>query len=327
MSAAKDYYKTLGVSRNASKEDIKKAYRELARKYHPDLNPNDKNAEEKFKEIQEAYEVLSKDDKRKQYDTFGSTGFGGPGGFGGRKGGQGFSGGYRYTGGFGGFDDVFRDIFGFSSASRGGRRPGGDPFSDIFTQTEQDFRTKKDVEHEVVVDFFTAINGGNKEINISSRDATGRTTSEKISVKIPAGITEGAKIRVAGKGEQDSTGRRGDLILKVKISSHPVFKREKDDIYVDLPVTIYEAGLGAEVTVPTLEGSASVVIPPGIKNGTKLRLKNKGIKNTKTGKKGNQYVVIRIEMPQKIDKDLEKKLDEIKNNSPYNPRKKLEDYM
>ncbi len=325
MSAAKDYYKTLGVSRNASKEDIKKAYRELARKYHPDLNPNDKNAEEKFKEIQEAYEVLSKDDKRKQYDTFGSTGFG-PGGFGGRPGGQGFSGGYRYTGGFGGFDDVFRDIFGFGGASRGSRRAGGDPFSDIFSHTE-DFSTTKDVEHEVVVDFFTAINGGNKEINISSRDAMGRTTSERISVKIPAGITEGSKVRVAGKGEQDRTGRRGDLLLKVKISPHPVFRREKDDIYIDLPVTMYEAGLGAEVNVPTLEGSASVVVPPGIKNGTKLRLKNKGIKNARTGKKGDQYVVIKIEMPPKIDKDLEKKLQEIKSNNPYNPRKKLEDYM
>lgn len=326
MSAAKDYYKTLGVSRNASKDEIKKAYRELARKYHPDLNPNDKKAEEKFKEIQEAYEVLSKDDKRKQYDTFGSTGFG-QGGFGGRPGGQGFSGGYRYTGGFGGFDDVFRDIFGFGSGPRGGRRAGGDPFEEVFGFGEQETRQRRDTEHEIVIDFHTSINGGNKDININSRDAVGKTTTERISVKIPPGVTDGAKIRVPGKGEQDRTSRRGDLLLKVKISPHPIFRREKDDIYVDLPVTIYEAGLGAEITVPTVDGSASVVIPSGVKNGTRLRLKNKGIKNIKTGKKGNQYVVIKIDMPDKIENDLKEALKDIQDNTPYNPRKKLEDYL
>lgn len=325
MSAAKDYYKTLGVSRNASKEDIKKAYRELARKYHPDLNPNDKNAEEKFKEIQEAYEVLSKDDKRKQYDTFGNAGFG-QSGFGG-QGGTGFSGGFRYTGGFGGFDEVFRDIFGFSSSAGARGRAGADPFSDIFTQETRHSRQRRDVEHEIVVDFLTAVKGGDRDINISSRDALGRTTTEKISVKIPAGVSDGSKIRVAGKGEQDRTGRRGDLLLRVKVTPHPVFRRDKDDIYIDLPVTIYEAGLGTEVQVPTLEGSANVVIPSGVKNGTKLRLKDKGIKNSKTGKKGNQYVVIKIEMPDKIDEELKKKLQDIKNLTPYNPRKKLEKYM
>lgn len=327
MSAAKDYYKTLGVSKNASKEDIKKAYRELARKYHPDLNPNDKNAEDKFKEIQEAYEVLSKDEKRKQYDTFGTADFS-QSGFGGAQGGRGFSGGYRYTGDFGGFDEVFRDIFGFSGATRGSRRPGGaDPFSDIFGQAERDSGVRRDVEHEIVVDFFTAVKGGTRDINLSSTNASGRTTTEKISVKIPEGVTEGSKIRVAGKGEQDMSGRRGDLLLKVKVTPHPVFRREKDDIYIDLPVTVYEAGLGTEVNVPTLEGSAKVVIPKGVKNGTKLRLKNKGVKNSKTGRKGNQYVVIKIEMPDKIDKELEEKLEEIKNKNPYNPRKKLENYL
>ena len=326
MSASKDYYKILGVPRNASKEQIKKAYRELARKFHPDLNPNDKSAEDKFKEIQEAYEVLSKDDKRKQYDMFGTAGFnqGRPGG---RQGWQGSTGGFRYTGDFGGFDEVFRDVFGFGSATGPGRRAGQDPFSDIFGFTEQSAGSRKDIEHEITIDFQTAINGGDRELNIKSHGAAGTQTTEKISVKIPAGVMNGSKIRVAGKGESDRRGVRGDLILTVKISPHPVFRREKDDIFLDLPVTFYEAALGAKINVPTLEGSASVVVPKGVKSGTKLRLKGKGVTNIKTGKKGDQFVVIKIEMPDKIASDLESELETIREHYPYNPRKKLEEYI
>jgi len=327
MSADKDYYKILGVPRNASKDQIKKSYRELARKYHPDLNPNDKSSEEKFKKIQEAYEVLSKDEKRKQYDMFGTTGFG-QGGTGSRQGWQGSTGGFKYSGDFGGFDEVFRDVFGFGSAAgTGRRRAGGDPFSDIFGHAEQQSGAKKDIEHEITIDFHTAINGGTRELNIKSHGAAGSQTTEKISVKIPVGVTNGSKIRVAGKGETDRRGVRGDLILSVNVTPHPIFRREKDDISLDLPVTFYEAALGANITVPTLEGSASVVVPKGVKNGTKLRLKGKGIKNIKTGKKGDQFVVIKIEMPDKINRDLETDLEDIRNNYPYNPRKKLEDYI
>lgn len=323
MSTAKDYYKILGLSRTATKNEIKKAYRDLARKYHPDLNPGDKKAEEKFKEIQEAHEVLSNDDKKKNYDMFGNSSFGGQGR---PQGGQS----YTYTTeDISGFEDIFKDMFGFggggytrrSSKSTEGL---GDIFG--FGGGRREQQKPKDIEHTLTIDFMSAINGGTKDITISSKTPGGKASKEKITVKIPPGVDNGSKIRVQGKGEQINR-ERGNLILNVKVTPHPLFKRENDDIYLYLPITIYEALFGAEVDVPTINGSAKLVIPPGVQSGNKLRLKDKGAENIKTKRKGDQFVVLQITMPETPDENIKNLIKEIGNNFPYNPRKKLSQYL
>ena len=328
MSKVKDYYKTLGVTKSSSKDEIKKAYRDLARKYHPDMNPDNKDAEEKFKEIQEAYEVLHDDQKRQQYDTFGSTGFSSQQG-----GGPGFSGSYTYSGNIPSFEEIFKDIFSYSGSPGGSYRQQtrgrSDPFNDLFGNFGRGAGTSsqkpKNTQHEITIDFNTAINGGTKDLTINSRDTRGKQKSEKLSVKIPPGVDTGSKIRVNGKGEQVGN-KRGDLILKVKVQPHKIFRREKNNIVIDLPITFYEAAIGTNVDVPTIDGKAQMVIPPGVQNGSKLRLKNKGVKNIKTGKTGDQYVIIKIVMPDKIDKNVLEKMEDIKSNNPYNPRKEFEKY-
>lgn len=326
MPKIKDYYKILGISKNASKDEIKRAYRELARKYHPDLNSGDKTAEDKFKEVQEAHEVLSDDQKRKNYDMFGSSGvnFGSSGGSN-----RASSGHYQYSGDFSQFEDLFKDVFGFSSSGRSGGR-SSDPFSNLFgfggAGPSDKNQKNKNIEHEITIDFITSIKGGERNLTINTQDLRGGKNTEKISVKIPPGVDNGSKVRVQGKGET-SRGKRGDLILKVKVSPHPIFSRDKNDIYLDLPITFYEAALGTEVEVPTIDGKANLKIPPGVQNGTKLRLKNKGVKDIKSKKKGDQYVNIKVSMPENISDTIKSKLEDIKNSAPYNPRKNLEKYF
>lgn len=333
MAAARDYYKILGVSKNASKEDIKKAYRSLARKYHPDLNPDDKMAEEKFKELQEAHEVLSDEEKRKTYDMFGSAEF--------RPGGQttwrraGDPGGssYQYTYSskdFPGFEDIFKDIFGFRGdprARRGTGRGTGDVFRDIFSYASRKKPTKgRDLEYQIEIDFNTAIKGGVRDISIS-RQKLNNVITEKLSVKIPPGVATGSKIRVQGKGESGGRGDKGDLYLRIKVKPHPMFKRKQDDIYLELPITYYEAALGKQVDVPTIDGTAKVSIPSGVQNGTKLRLKGKGVQNVKTKVRGNQYVEIKIVMPDNIKESDKEIFEKLAESSPYDPRTKFSRYM
>ena len=333
MAAARDYYKILGVSKNASKEDIKKAYRSLARKYHPDLNPDDKMAEEKFKELQEAHEVLSDEEKRKTYDMFGSAEF--------RPGGQttwrraGDPGGssYQYTYSskdFPGFEDIFKDIFGFRGdprARRGAGRGAGGTFRDIFTYASREKPTKgKDLEYQIEIDFNTAIKGGVRDISIS-RQKLNNVITEKLSVKIPPGVATGSKIRVQGKGESGGRGDKGDLYLRIKVKPHPIFKRKQDDIYLELPITYYEAALGKQVDVPTIDGTAKVSIPSGVQNGTKLRLKGKGVQNVKTKARGNQYVEIKIVMPDNIKESDKEIFEKLAESNPYDPRTKFSRYM
>jgi curved DNA-binding protein len=333
MAAARDYYKILGVSKNASKEDIKKAYRSLARKYHPDLNPDDKMAEEKFKELQEAHEVLSDEEKRKTYDMFGSAEF--------RPGGQttwrraGDPGGssYQYTYSskdFPGFEDIFKDIFGFRGdprARRGAGRGAGGTFRDIFSYASREKPTKgKDLEYQIEIDFNTAIKGGVRDISIS-RQKLNNVITEKLSVKIPPGVATGSMIRVQGKGESGGRGDKGDLYLRIKVKSHPIFKRKQDDIYLELPITYYEAALGKQVDVPTIDGTAKVSIPSGVQNGTKLRLKGKGVQNVKTKARGNQYVEINIVMPDNIKESDKEIFEKLAESNPYDPRTKFSKYM
>ena len=316
MNTEKDPYAVLGVPRNATQDQIKKAYRDLARKHHPDMNQGDKRSEEKFKEIQHAYETLSDPEKKKAYDMFGTTGFGGqkPGG----------GGSYRqYSRGFPGIDEIFKDIFSQGGGSYGMGGAGGS-FGDIFDfgATRQRTRKPRTIRHTVTLDFETAVKGGEKELLIKSPEGE----TKKITVKIPAGVKTGSKVRLPGRGEQ-SNSTAGDLILEIRVLSHPVFKRENDDIYIDLPLTLYEAVLGTLIDVPTVESPVKLTIPPGVGSGTKMRLKEKGVRNPKTGKRGDQFVVVQIAMPQELDKYMEDLMSEIEEKYPYDPRKKFRQYL
>ncbi|MBI4228523.1 MAG: DnaJ domain-containing protein [Deltaproteobacteria bacterium] len=308
MAPKKDYYNLLGVSRNATKEEIKKAYRKLARKYHPDLNPGNKEAEQKFKEIQEANEVLSNEEKRKNYDTFGTADFqAGPGRTTWRWS-EGSPGGFDFNiSDLGGFENLFGDIFGTGWTERG-------------------FSKGRDIEYQVTIDFETAIRGGTRDLTISKQTREGEVIAETLSVKIPPGVDDGSRIRVKGKGGE-GRGTSGDLYLRIKVKTHPIFGRKKDDIYVDLPITFYEAALGAQIRVPTIDGSATLTVPPNVQSGTKLRLKGKGVENLKTRQRGDQYVVLKIVMPETINDTTKRKFEELRNINPYNPRSHLEKFI
>ena len=306
MSAQKDPYKVLGVARNATQEQIKKAYRDLARKHHPDMNRGDKTSEERFKEIQHAYETLSDPEKKRAYDTFGTAGFGG-GAQGGRA---------RYSRGFPSMEEIFGDIF--AQGGFGARGAGGG-FGEVFDfgQARRP-RRPRDVRRSVTLDFRDAVGGAEKEILVKPPGEP----EKKITVKIPAGVDTGSKVRIPGRGERTDSGT-GDLILEVRVSPHPVFRREGDDVYLDLPLTVYEAALGTRVDVPTVGSPVRLTIPPGIASGTKMRLRGKGAKNPRTGKTGDQFAVVQIAMPEKPDEGMEKLMGEMAEKYPYDPRKKL----
>lgn len=301
--AAKDYYQILGVTKGASHDEIKAAFKTAAKKYHPDRNPDDKVAEEKFKEISEAYEVLGDEAKRKQYDQFGRFDFGGRGPQ------DPFQQGFWQQGGFNQVDieDIFGDIFGFGGARRGRKAgkvkfdfgdlggggftgfsggPGGSSYS-------QAGRNGADLTWALPIDFLEAVQGCEKQILTSD--------GHKVKVKIPAGVDTGSKIRLAGKGNPGvAGGRPGDLIIETEVRAHPYFRREGDDIHVDVNVSVLEALQGATITVPTVQGDVSLKIPKGSQGGQKMRLKGKGVPNLKTKEIGNQYVHLNVVVPKDL---------------------------
>ena len=315
MDTKRDYYQILGVERTASPEEIKKAYRRLAKQYHPDLNPNDKEAERKFKEIQEAYEVLSDEEKRRAYDMFGTVEFTPGAGATTWRTTEGFHDIEFGFGGFPGFESLFEEIFG---TMRPGRRR---------TRT---WRARgRDVESTLEIDFDTSIWGGEKEITITREVRGGETHIERLTVKIPPGVTTGSKIRVPGKGGPGlGGGPPGDLYMIIKVRPHPIFERRGDDIYLELPVTVTEAILGTETDVPTVDhGTATVKVPPGVQEGTKLRLRGKGAPNPRTGQRGDMYAVIRVVMPERLNDEAKKKVEELDRLLDYDPRRHLRRYM
>jgi molecular chaperone DnaJ len=357
MADKRDYYDVLGVSKTASEDEIKKAYRSLAKKYHPDLNPNNKEAEEKFKEVNEAYETLSDQTKRSQYDQFGHAGaqgfngFNGAGGFGGA--------------GFGGFEDIFSSFFG------GGRQTSA--------QNSNRPRQGDDLEQSITIDFQESIDGCKKEIKITVDDecstcgGTGafskndinvcsrchgsgsvvveqnsifgrvqtQTTCPKcggrgqditrkcekcngkgrirktkdITINIPAGIADGMSMRLEGKGQAGyNGGPNGDLYVNVRVRPHKEFKREGDDIYLEIPISFTQAALGDNVEVPTPYGNVTLKIPAGTQPKTKFRLKGKGARNVRSGSFGDQYVIVNVEVPTNLsgeEKSLIEKLGKL----------------
>lgn len=334
--AEKDFYKILGVARGASEEEIKKAYRQLAKKYHPDVNKGDKKAEEKFKDVSEAYEVLGDKKKREEYDMFGAAGVGA--GFSGQQGGGGPH--YYYTsqGGPGGvppgFD--FSSFFGGGRASTGGRSQQfseedfGKIFGDIFgaggmggargrSGPKQQPVRGADRYYTMEIDFMDACLGKTTKLSIPH----GKGVS-KVNVKIPPGVKQGSKIRLTGKGEQPpGKGQPGDLFIEVQVKPHPYFRREGDDIYLDVPISIYEAVEGASIEVPTLAGKLNMKIPAGTQGGQKFRLKGKGVLHRKGSGHGDQYVVVQIKVPKDVGPDGKEILEEFSEKYPLDPRKGL----
>src|ERR1700726_3759821 len=400
-TSKKDYYEILGVKKSASAEDIRKAFRKLARKYHPDVNPGDKAAEEKFKALSEANEVLSDPKKRKIYDQVGfysdnidpataeayARAGGGAGGF--QGGGPGNARGNVVNVDVGGFD--FSDMF--ENAGREGRGAAGsgsfrDIFSGIFgggrgtAAAEEGPEPGTDLEYQVNVPFWTAIRGGVMRINISRQDVcsncrgqgfleqpgkcpqcngTGQVTqtggrmkfnvqcprchgtgknistcptchgegtvtkTEPLEVRIKAGTRDGQRIRVPGKGNAGGHGGApGDLYAIIRTEEHPIFRRDGDDIYLTVPVSVTEAALGAKVEVPTIDGRAMLKIPPGTQSGQKLRLREKGVPSaTKEGVRGDEIVEVKVTVPMPRDEKTKELLRELAKLNPEDPRAEL----
>jgi len=373
-----DYYELLGVPRKASVKDIRAAFRKLARKYHPDLNPGDKAAEEKFKQIQEAYDVLSDSKKRQMYDQYGFYNENLPPG--------GYPGGQESTSDPG----VNFDFGGFDFGGSPGAGAGGSSFRDLFSQffggrggvaTEPEHEPGGDLEYQLEIDFWDAVRGAVKKLSITRMDTcetchgtgaigspqtcptchgtgsiqqaagkmrfnvpctrcggTGKLRTvcrtcggegrvrrtETIEVRIPAGVANGGRVRVPGKGNAGTMGAPpGDLYLRVVVRPHPFFERRGNDLYTKVPVTVSEATLGAKIEVPTIDGRSLVKIPPGTNSGSTLRLREKGVPSARNGVRGDQYVEVQVVVPKRTDERVRNLMKDLEKIEPEDPRKDL----
>ncbi|MFO0892926.1 MAG: DnaJ C-terminal domain-containing protein [Isosphaeraceae bacterium] len=319
-----DYYEILGVAKDATPEAVKKAYRGMARKYHPDVNPGDKSAEKKFKEVQQAYDVLSDPEKRALYDRYGTAAFEGMGAAGPRTSasewtarfgepGQEtidfseffgpFSGPGQDAGGAGGAGGagIFEELLGRMRAPRGSARPRGG----------------RSLEAQLTIPFLTAVRGGETSISVQREDGK----QESLVVKIPPGVDTGAKLRLKGQGEPGPKGgQRGDLTIQITVEPHPYFKRDGRDLTVEVPISIAEAVMGARIDVPSLDGMKSVTIPPGSSSGQKLRLKGKGIPASGHHPDGDLFVQLRVVVPRSVDETSKRLIQEFADRNKQNPR-------
>lgn len=281
---SKDYYKVLGVDKNASEEEIKKAFRKLAHQHHPDKK--DGNSD-KFKEINEAYSVLSDKKKRSQYDTFGQAGFGGQG----------------YSGGFNASDFGF-DFSGFQQAGFDGGDLG-DILSSIFGGKR--VRRGRDIAVDIELSFHESVFGAERKVVINSK----LVKQKEVQIQTPPGIDDGQMIRMSGMGETIEGGVPGDLYVKVHVRRHPTLRKEGYNLVMDLQIKLTEALLGAEHKIATLDGDLTLKIPAGTNSGTILRVKGKGVP-TSPGKRGDLYVRIKVGLPEKLSKDAKKLIEELK---------------
>jgi curved DNA-binding protein len=294
----RDYYETLGVAKTASEDEIKSAFRKLARKYHPDVAKDKKAAEEKFKQINEAYEVLSDPDKRRKYDQLGEN-WNQPGGFqpppqwgggqpGGFRWGSGENGGVEFEFGGTGFSDFFEAFFG---GGRGRSAFGG--FGQRGTMAERG----NDVEADIMVTLEEALNGSTRQVSLRR---AGSKKTETYQVKIPRGVREGQRIRLAGQGEAgERGGKSGDLFLRVRLARHPDFSVEGSDLVHEVKIAPWQSVLGDQLIVPTLEGDARLKLPPGTQGGQRFRLRGRGLPGV-SGQRGDLYVVAQIAVPKKL---------------------------
>jgi molecular chaperone DnaJ len=391
-ASKQDYYQVLGVARDAKADEIRKTYRKLARKYHPDLNPGDKASEERFKKVQEAYDVLSDVKKRQVYDQYGfysdNIPPGGPGPAGG-------GGGHEPEMGFGGFDfSEFVNQAGSANAGSGGAAAGGagaGAFRDIFSQFFSNRKGEReaavpekgsDLEYGLNIDFWESIRGTQVKLNIVRQevcetcggsgatgnsstvcpecDGTGNVTQmagamkfsltcprcdgkgrlrnvcptchgdgrlskpDSVEVRIPPGAQSGSRLRVAGKGNAGRNGAGpGDLYITVRVEPHPFFRREGDDIHIQVPITVSEAGLGAKIEVPTIDGRALLKVPQGTQNSQKFRLREKGVTNGRKSSRGDEIVEVVIQAPKVNDERTKELLRELSQVSAEDPRKEM----
>ena len=374
-SAKQDYYELLGVPRKATAKEIRTAFRKLARKYHPDLNPGDKSAEEKFKQLQEAYDVLSDTKKRDMYDQYGFYSDNAP------------------PSGYGGGTDAGAGNvnFDFGGFDFGGQQGAGSSFRDLFGQffggrrgaaaMEPEEEPGGDLEYQIEIDFRDSVRGAVKKLQITRMDAcetchgtgavgspqtcptcngsgsvqqtagkmrfnvpcsrcggTGKLRTacrtcggegrvrrtETIEVRIPAGVANGGRVRVPGKGNAGTMGApAGGLYLQVVVRPHAYFERRGNDLYTKVPVTVPEASLGGKIEVPTIDGRSLVRIPPGTNSGSTLRLKEKGVPHGKSGARGDQYVEIQVVVPEPTDERVRHLMKELEEIAPADPRKDL----
>ncbi len=307
MASKRDYYDVLGITTSATTDEIRAAHRKLARKLHPDVNKED-DASEKFAEVQEAYDILSDEEKKTKYDRYGHSGSGND-----YSGGQGSSGWSNVD------SETFEDIFGGAS---GGRRQGPSGFGGF----DGDFGGPgprgpvkgRDIEHVLEIGFAVAAFGGSETLKMGTPQG-GSTT---LDVKIPAGSEDGSTLRIRGKGERGSgNGPSGDLLLKLKVGAHPWFTRKGLDLSITVPISITEATLGAKVRVPLLKGSATMTIPPAIRSGGKLRLKGKGITDSKEHS-GDLHVIVEIITPSTLEEEDRSALESMSTRLP-DPRADL----
>ena len=305
---SKDPYEILGISRTASQDEVKRAYRRLAKESHPDRNPGDKTAEQRFKEVQAAYEVLGDVDRRAQYDRFGAGGptpefrgwgSGGPTPFDGVQ--------FDFDS-LGDLTGIFEQFF-----SRG----GGGPKTRRRAAPRRAPARGADIEHAIELDFEEALRGCVREVALV---ASGRGKKpERIEVRIPPGVHDGQRIRVQGRG-QEGAGGRGNLMIRCHVRPHPLFRREGLNVLVDLPVTFAEAALGAKVDVPTPDGPAVVKIPPGTSSGAKLRLRGRGARDGRSGEQGDLLAVVRIQTPKSVSPHARELLEELTAELAQQPR-------
>jgi molecular chaperone DnaJ len=382
-ASKQDYYETLGVARDAKADDIRKSYRKLARKYHPDLNPGDKAAEERFKKVQEAYDVLSDAKKRQVYDQHGFYSDNIPPGGAGAGAATG-----AYGPGFGGFD--FSDFVNHQGGAGAGQAEGAGGFRDIFSQFFGGRRGESanapekgsDLEYGLNIDFWESIRGTQVRLNIVHQqtcdtcggsgsvgnattvcpecDGSGHVTQmagamkfsltcprcdgkgrlknvcptchgdgqlskpETVEVRIPPGAQGGSRLRVAGKGNAGRNGApAGDLYITIRVEPHPFFHRDGDDIHIQVPVTVSEAGLGAKIEVPTIDGRALLKVPQGTQNLQKFRLREKGVMNTRKNGRGDEIVEVVIQAPNIHDERTKELLRELSQVNTEDPRKEM----
>lgn len=323
--AKRDFYDVLGVSKSASADEVKQAYRKLARKYHPDMNKDNKQSEEKFKEVQEAYDVLSDATQRKNYDQFGHAGVGAGVGTGGGLGADPFEAfrraqrgrGATHTwqtgpgvsvedfdpGDTGNLGDLFEQFFG-RGAGRSGQRGR--------TRGPSAAARGSDVEYPVTLSFEQASRGTNLPLQINREG-----TIETIDVKIPPGVKDGSRVRIKGRGEQTG-GEPGDLFIITSVRPHPYFRRDGLDVLVEVPISLWEAIHGTRVSVPTLDGPVTLTVPQGTSSHSKLRIRDRGV--FRGDEKGDQFCVIRVMVPKTIDEDDRKILDQLAKRHPIQAR-------
>jgi DnaJ-class molecular chaperone len=313
MSNNKDPYEILGVGRNATPEEIKKAYRRLAKQYHPDRNPNDKTAEQRFKEVHAAYEVLGDLERRAQYDRFGAGGpapdvrawSSGPGGvhF------EDIPFDFGSLGGLGDLTGIFEQFFSRGTGGRTRRR----------TTVRPATPRGVDIEHSIELSFEEALHGTVREVVLTPGRAYGE--SERIRFRVPPGVSDGRRVRIRGKG-QEGPGGRGDLLIRCSVRPHPYFRREGLDILLDVPLTFAEAALGTQVEIPTPDGTAVVKVPPGTSCGTKLRLRGRGVRDA-AGEHGNLYALVQIQAPKEVSSRAQQLLGELERELNQHPREHL----